>query len=358
MAPSKKKSNLRQRRSKSPLLSRGDYHENGDGEAPRLSPTVKSSSWKNYDDDDDDDDDNDKAIRTHSLTTKLMFGCLALVILIACGLGVYWLALYTRFYNPDAKTCPIAKFKYPWCAHTIMHVEQRIPAPLTPEEWLQLRKHYQVAMAQGGAPPSNNKSSLADGWDELGSVGFPIKDQLEIRTSPGKGRGLYTTQPIAKGTKIWDNRYRAVFPNECTAKIFFAELSNQMACDAMFWGYTNNFYGNDVGVQYMLDLDGHGYINHEGHHPNAAHHFEEEMETQNYAVPRILRPWGGSLTQSDPARNLARTKPGAYGLYAQRDIEAGEEIVYNYSEIYQRGYFDWYTFLICHSLPIQDWNTI
>ena len=336
---------MRQRRSKSPLLSRGANSKNGDAEAP-LAP---AKAWS-------DDDDNDKVKRSHSLTTKILLGGVALTILIASAFGAYWLALFTGIHIPDANTCPIAKFHYPWCAHSIMHVEQTIPSPLTSDEWLELRRKYQAAIAQG-APDSS--SSLADGWDEPGSVGFPIMDRLEIRTSPGKGRGLYTTQPIAKGTKIWDNRYRAVFPNECTANLFFAGLANQMACDAMFWGYTNNFYGNDVGIQYMFDLDGHGYINHadESDKPNAAHHFQEEMETKHYAVPRIL-PWGGSLTKSDPARHRARTKPGAYGLYAQRDIEAGEEIMYNYEEIYQMGLFDWYTFLVCHSLPFPNWITI
>ena len=334
MAPIAKQSNLRQRRSKSPLVSRGK----GDPEAPlERGATTFTNGYGN------------EKVKGYLKLTFITQATLVIATISAVPVA-YWLLLLSGIHNPDA-SCPIAKFEYPWCANTLMHVE-KVAGPLTSEEWLDLRKKYQQALVKGGAAPSS--SSLAEGWDEPGTVGFSIMESLEIRTSPGKGRGMYATQMIPKGTKIWDSRYRAVFPNECSAKHFFAGLSNQLACDAMFWGYTNNFYGN--GLQYMFDLDGHGYINHDSKDPNAIHHFEEEMDQDRYAIARLL-PWGGSLS-NDPERWQARNRPGAYGLYALRDIQAGEEILYDYNEIFLMGVFDWYSILVSRSLPIRDWFTI
>lgn len=266
--------------------------------------------------------------------------------------GIYWLSLYSGLVNPEAQTCTIPKFEYPWCANTLMHMEEVVGAKSS-EEWLDLRRKYQDAIAKGS--PSS-ESSLAEGWDQAGSLGFANNmESLEVRNLPGKGRSLHATQIIPRGTKIWDNRYRAVFPNACTAKHFLNGLTDQQKCDAVFWGYTNNFYGN--GMQYMIDLDGHGYINHDSDNLNAIHHFEGEMETDLYPVPRRLLPWGGYLNKASPQWQ-SRNKPGAYGLYATRDIQVGEEILYDYDEIFGMGLFDWFTFYISRSLPVSQWMTI
>jgi hypothetical protein len=120
----------------------------------------------------------------------------------------------------------------------------------------------------------------------------------------------------------------------------------------MFWGYVNNFYGN--GLQYMVDVDGHGYLNSgteaDGDR-NVEHHFEGELHETRYGLNRF---WG----RLSPEQHQRRNAPGAYGLYATRDIPAGEELCYDYAEIYMVGVFDYYSLLVAHSLPVWEWMTI
>lgn len=344
---------LRQRRSRSPTANRqnGQHH-----------PTTTSNTGK---EDKGQTSSSISSILT-LLTTSPLFqsriglaalAILAPIILAAVLFVVFWCLRFTNLYNPDAASCTIPTFDYPWCPDNFLH-DGKPPPPLTPQEWLQWRQWYLEALETVAATSPNKndnekpplKSSFKEGWDQLGTVGFNSEFPLELQTVPGKGRGLFATTLIPKGSKIWDSRYRAVFPNECVARHFFQHLSNRQKCDAMFWGYANNFYG--YGSQYMLDLDGHGYTNHaETSKVNARHHFETELDTNDYRVSRFF-----SSQQLTPQQRAARNKPGAYGLYALRDIQPGEEIVYNYGEIFTMGFVDWYTMLATHSLPFWKWN--
>lgn len=280
----------------------------------------------------------------------LLVGVAGLLFFTFLSFVVIWLALLSGLYNPDPD-CEVPTFDYPDCSNALMHVGEVAP-PLTSEEWIELRHKFHTAMTKAAGEGAT--FSLASDWMEPNTFGFYDMSALEIRFTPGLGRALFAKKPIPKGTKIWDSRYRAVFPNVCVAKIFFANQTNQQKCDAMFWGYINNFYGN--GIQYMFDLDGHGYINHSPT-PNAVHHFEGELDKNEYYVSRLRFPSLGifPLSQEDWER---RNRPGAYGLYAAQDIPAGEEILYNYEEIFMYGWLDWFTIFIERSLPISEWLTI
>ena len=337
---------------------------------------------------------NQQLSTTHITRPRSVLALIAFITAMAAFvgalLGAYWLTLYFHYLPIRHDDCPGAsEWKYPWCAANLLHGRE-LPPPLTPEQWLILRQKYVDAV--GG----EEQSTLAKGWDQLyknlptditnnyvddsinpsiqvHNHGFLV--HAEIKASPTKGRGIFATKDILKGTKVWDSRYRGVFPDECSARTFFNSLTNQEACDAMFWGYVNNFYGNydhdhaHNGIQYMLDLDGHGYLNHgteaDGDR-NAIHHFEGEMETDNYALKRHFFTVGSGAggvvgvgsAQLSPQKHKRRNEPGAYGLYASRDIKAGEEICYDYSEIFQVDIFHWYSRVISHSLPIHEWWTI
>lgn len=71
---------------------------------------------------------------------------------------VYWLALLTRFHNPDAR-CSIEKWQNVWCGGRELHVGS--PAlPYTAKEWMDLRQRYQQSLQKCSDHP---KSTLADG---------------------------------------------------------------------------------------------------------------------------------------------------------------------------------------------------
>lgn len=263
--------------------------------------------------------------------------------------AAYWLALYIGLYNPESD-CPVPTFDYPDCSNALMHVGEVDP-PNTSRQWLEWREGYHRAMSVVGR---GALTSFAEDWREPNTTGFTDPSSLEFKYSSGMGRAVFTTKAIPKGAKIWDSRYRAVVPNGCVARLWYANMTDQQKCDSVFWGYVNNFYGN--GMAYMIDLDGHGYINHH-EQPNTIHHFEGELDTDWYGVSRVRLPYFGifPLSREDWQR---RNRPGSYGLYATRDIQAGEEIFYDYEEIYMKGWIDWFTIFLERSLPLSEWETI
>ena len=256
------------------------------------------------------------------ICTYWIFSISAVITLATALAGAYWLALHFGYFADDTY-CPVQDWHYPWCAEE--HLDQSgLPPANTPEQWFVLRQKYLDSLAE------DERSSLASKWDELykrlewngeheHNHGFVVP--IEIKQSPNRGRGIFTKVPLKKGDKIWDNRYRGVFPSECSAKQFFSKLNNQEACAAMLWGYVNNFYGN--GYQYMLDMDPHVYINHAGPNDpdrNTVHYFQDEMDTSDYRSLSLSL----SLSKLEEDVRLSRNVPGAYGLYADRDIEAGD----------------------------------
>lgn len=251
--------------------------------------------------------------------TRLFVSIAVVVLLMLLVFG----ALYTGIYERDP-TCPVEEWSYePWCADAITHHNtSNLQAPLTPEQWRDLRAKYQQAVGTAN-------STLSSNWDDLyKNLPAPYNQRvhnsgylipIEIKSTADKGRGVFTKVDIKKGQKIWDNRFRAVFPTPCSAMKFFADLTNEQACDALFWGYVHNFYGN--GYQFMLALDGHDYTNHgtsQNGLENIEHHFEEEMDQSYY------QRWLPFVHRLSGEKKAKRNKAGAYGLFAIRDISAGE----------------------------------
>lgn len=237
-----------------------------------------------------------------------------------------WVALYTGLYERDS-TCTIGDWSFePWCADALTHQNtSHLQPPLAPQQMLELRTKYQQAVGDAQSTLSSNWQNLYKDLPAPYHVRVPNSGYLipiEIKQTANKGRGVFTNVDIKKGQKIWDNRYQAIFPNPCSAMKFFASLNNEQACDALFWSYVHNFYGN--GYQTMISLDGYGYTNHgtaQDGLENIVHHFEGELSESNYHQWPELVPFVERISESTKAN---RNKPGAYGLYAARDISTGE----------------------------------
>jgi len=350
-----------------------------------------------------------------------------------------WLFRYTILvpHWPE-DTCEVATWAqvYPTCHDQVTHHNNNNNNSfqvLNSTQWVQLRQLYYQSTTQTSTTSSSrsttststssSSSSLGDGWNDTDN---DYKDgwlvNVDVRYSPGKGRGVFaatnattstttsttsssssssssttTTRHrtvIPKGTKIWDSRYRGIFDSQCAAKRFFASLHdnsniNDAACSVMFWGYANNFYGPDF--RFMIDLDGHGYMNHcskGSPGQNVEHHFEHELETDDYALPHFLSypllsptkttmmesllqwPWyvwttttttttsPSTTTTTTDQRNVLleqRNIPGSHGMYASRDIVAGEELCFDYEEVHIDAIMDYFAIMFQRSLKIHQW---
>ncbi|CAB9516964.1 expressed unknown protein [Seminavis robusta] len=274
-----------------------------------------------------------------------------------------WFLTYWVKASVKDETCPVQEWPYPDCSRQLTHKQgNEIPPMYTPEHWNEVRRKYHESV-----PAS--RSSLGKEWQNLYKMS-PERDGIvvtehnngfvapvDFKYSPGRGRGVYANAVIKKGQKIWDNRYRGVFDSDCSAKVFLNKLTEEERCNAIFWGYSNNFQGK--GFKYMMDLDGHAYFNHCSYNEksrNSEHHYEDELERRDYGLPHFFS--FSLLHSTDQATLQRRNTIGSHGLYATRDIPAGEEICFDYHDIHRNVIFDTYSFLFAHALDIHQWFTL
>jgi hypothetical protein len=140
----------------------------------------------------------------------------------------------------------------------------------------------------------------------------------EVKEAPFKGRGVFATTKISKGTLIYDpTRQLARFVDGKSFRSFLALLPNNLACEAMQLHYLDYFggakdepAGEKKGVYYICaELDEGGLTN----EPNWS-----DKEINAGCNPELAKGY------PDGCENLD---------FATRDIEAGEELVCNYDEL-------------------------
>ena len=140
---------------------------------------------------------------------------------------------------------------------------------------------------------------------------------LEVRQAEGKGRGLFATSRIERGTR-WRDSYTktAIFYDPDHYRRFILGLEVGMACDALQWAYTEE--DDDERPRVAVDLDEATMCNDGGN---------EEGNV--------------GCDADDPAMDCKRYN------YALRDIEVGEEILCIYSQFADSG--------LWKEMGLEDW---
>jgi len=138
------------------------------------------------------------------------------------------------------------------------------------------------------------------------TLGFP-KDFADFsgkvyhvgRTKDGKGRGNFASANITKGSRVHSGYPNTVFFVDSNSWFrFLSELPVMLACDAMEWVWQQDF--TDSGnVVLCLNLDEAVFFNDGG---------------------------------GEGKTNMELKEPTGLDFYANRDIEVGEELVYDYSQ--------------------------
>ena len=82
------------------------------------------------------------------------------------------------------------------------------------------------------------RSYIAAVGREDASIQYPITTQsgfqvnVEVKQTPGAGRGVFAAQDIAKGTRIWSNRVQsAQFITGESYRHFLDAMGNDLVCD-------------------------------------------------------------------------------------------------------------------------------
>lgn len=233
--------------------------------------------------------------------------------------------------------CSIPKWNYPNCKKYLSQSGEPAP-PLTPQQWYELRQAYEDVVGEF--------SSLDPAW-KLADPTSPVDGwhvPVEVRTSPGKGRGVFLLEPVSKGQVLWDNRYTARFPDECSLRKFFAIVGEEASCNTITWGYVNDFYGQ--GLQFQLDLDKSAFLNEavSAAQANSVNRFPKDLSDKQPEF--VLSP--NTFFQQ-------RRTPGAFHLYAKDDLEAGTELLFEYSDVHIYASLWWFERLCLMTRGVWAW---
>ena len=159
--------------------------------------------------------------------------------------------------------------------------KQRIP---NRETWMLLRRAYCEAIGDEEWDPEE--------WEEEG-----MKVPNEIRMDPVRGRGVFVTENIEKGARVYVAKQTVDFEQREQLVTFLEALPWEYQCDVLLWAYPV-----EEGEAWV-DLDAGSFINH-----------------------------------ADIEEDINMSKDG----YATRDIRKGEAILMNYSEFISYNSVPWF----------------
>eukprot|EP00929_Paragymnodinium_shiwhaense_P052913 TRINITY_DN26490_c0_g1_i1.p1 TRINITY_DN26490_c0_g1~~TRINITY_DN26490_c0_g1_i1.p1 ORF type:complete len:258 (+),score=51.22 TRINITY_DN26490_c0_g1_i1:154-927(+) len=117
-----------------------------------------------------------------------------------------------------------------------------------------------------GAYASSSRKARreADDFDYGDTVGG-ITVPHEIRTSPGRGRGVFVTAPVKSGTVVWKDSSTARFRNRRQLEKFLRIVKTKLpevVCAIMHWLYAE--YARDGKLQMAFALDDGSFVNNAG----------------------------------------------------------------------------------------------
>ncbi|CAJ1945210.1 unnamed protein product [Cylindrotheca closterium] len=157
--------------------------------------------------------------------------------------------------------------------------------------WTHLRAAYVAILRENATIETTYESGIM----------VPFK----IGHSPGRGRGVFVIEDVAKGTLVWTGENTGAFTTGDQFRQYLSVLPNVLVCDLTNWCYTSNGASNTSSL-IECDLD-------EGSLINA---FENKQEH----------------TLGCNEDMVEDTTLCLENLYALRDIRGGEELLTNYDD--------------------------
>jgi hypothetical protein len=178
------------------------------------------------------------------------------------------------------------------------HAKDQTKALPTLEEWMFLKKQYRELIDDKpvvlDSPVSPVEGYSFGRSDDGGDRDTPPPFYAD--RSEGKGRGLFASRRIRKGELVHDGpRSNVMFPDATAFRRLVVSLPRKTACDITEWAWTQTLDGLDGKLRIFVDLNIAALMNSSHNKPNIA------------------------------PKNERSTL-----MYATRDIEKGEEILYDY----------------------------
>jgi hypothetical protein len=201
------------------------------------------------------------------------------------------------------------------------------PSPPVPDKatWKLLLDAY-IKVKDG--TDEENDAALVQAMASPNPSGFHIA--YEVRQTPHKGRGLFTTEFVPKGACISDSRL-GYFTTERQFRNFLDLLPPDLAHQCIDWAGVDDYRGGEAVCTVFSDS---AFMNH----------------GSSKAIPpwEKLRAWvfpRSKQHQPKPRANMrSKWYDGMWHMVARRDIQAGEELLCDYSEIGNYDHsLEWFT---------------
>ncbi|EJK49640.1 hypothetical protein THAOC_31462, partial [Thalassiosira oceanica] len=176
----------------------------------------------------------------------------------------------------------------------------------TQEDWERLRRLYRD---QGGTTveyPEGEVMSVAP-------PGF-VPPMVARQTADGKGRGIFATRNITKGSMTYGGKDNYAFFSTGEAfRRFVGALSDSEACDVMMWAWPQVNMGRDFETLIVVLLDSNSLQNHAS--KNGGHGGLKGGQVANTGCPRGM-------------------ECGMFDEYALIDIREGDEFLCDYDDFF------------------------
>ena len=195
-------------------------------------------------------------------------------------------------------------------------------------------KAYFAAKTADSPDPHDDKLRTALQQSPSGSAAVGVA--LEIRASR-HGRGLFTTQALAQGQPVYESTRYGLFRSEAQWRRFLKLLpSDELRYDVHHWSYVP--IGDNESLVVAVDLDEGSLMNH-GVLTTAT----KTSVTDAAASSTSLSSTHG-VNSLCPDSTATVKYCGETGCYvATRDLEAGEEILCDYSTFHEHQHsLTWY----------------
>ena len=130
--------------------------------------------------------------------------------------------------------------------------------------WLGMREIY-VAIVGADFATLDPDAGVPDDSDAPAPFVTAFKLPVEVRQSPGKGRGIFVLEDVKRGEVLYDFSQSAQFKTAEDYAEFLRVLRPDLGCDVMIWSYVQDFGTRRPGarpdLRMVTDLDAGSFCN-------------------------------------------------------------------------------------------------
>ena len=160
-----------------------------------------------------------------------------------------------------------------------------------------------------------------------------------VDQSPGRGRGLFASRDIPKGSLIWTASRTAEFEDAESYRNFLLTIPADLACDVMMWAYVSYGSETDGESENINDEEEEeDYVDSEDEDEDDEEDYESSLKIMLDLDECSFCNDGGKKRNMDWDEEAAALYPdnSDWRTFAVKDVKKGDELLCNYSGFFQK----------------------